>query len=63
MSIESTQQLERDPVIETYKRDIDRTLIRVNLALTVTQRFERLMALQTFAEELRRASRKARRKE
>ena len=38
-----------DPVIEAYKRDVDRTLMRANLALTVTQRFERLMELQRFA--------------
>ena len=61
--MESARQIERDPVIEVYKRDIDRTLIRANLALTVTQRFERLMELQRFAEELRRAGREARRKE
>jgi hypothetical protein len=63
MSMEPARQIERDPVIEAYKRDIDRTLIRANLGLTVTQRFERLMELQRFAEELRRAGREARRKE
>jgi hypothetical protein len=46
-----------DPVIEAYKRDVDRTLIRENLRLTVEQRFEKLMSLQEFAEELRRAGR------
>jgi hypothetical protein len=46
-------------VIEAYKKDIDRTLIRENLRLTVQQRFERLMELQRFAEELRRAGKKA----
>lgn len=49
-----------DPVIEVYKRDVDRTLIRENLKLTVQQRFERLMDLQRFAEELGRAGRRAR---
>lgn len=53
---------ERDPVIEFYKKDIDRTLIRRSLQLTVEQRFERLMELQLFAEELRRAGREARRR-
>ena len=52
----------RDPVIEAYKKDIDRTLIRQNLARTVTERFEAAMALQRFAEELRRAGREARKK-
>jgi hypothetical protein len=51
---------QQDPVIEAYKKDIDRTLIRENLKLTVEQRFEKAMALQRFAEELRRAGREAR---
>ena len=50
---------DRDPVIEEYKKHIDRTLIRENLKLTVEQRFENLMALQRFAEELRKAGREA----
>lgn len=55
--IKSTEDLEPDPVIEAYKKDVDRTLIRENLRLTVEQRFENLMRLQRFAEELRRAGR------
>lgn len=51
--------IEPDPVIEAYKKDIDRTLIRENLKLTVEERFERLMALQEFAEELRGAVQRA----
>jgi hypothetical protein len=49
-----------DPIIEAYKKDIDVTLIRENLRLTVDQRFQQLMKMQKFAEELRRAGRKAR---
>jgi len=49
-----------DPVIEAYKKDVDVTLIRENLRLTVDQRFQQLMKLQQFAEDLRRAGRKAR---
>jgi hypothetical protein len=48
---------EIDPVIEAYKKDVDRTLIRENLRLSVEERFEQLMRLQEFAEELRRAGR------
>ena len=48
-----------DPVVEVYKRDIDRTLIRETLKLSVQERFERLMKLQTFAEALRDAGLKA----
>jgi len=50
-----------DPIIEAYKKGVDRTLIRENLKLSVQQRFEKLMALQRFADELRRAGRAARR--
>ena len=51
-----------DPVIEAYKKGVDVTLIRENLRLTVDQRFQQLMKLQQFAEDLRRAGRKAREK-
>lgn len=46
-----------DPVIEAYKKDIDRTLLRENLKLSVEDRLRQLMALQRFAEELRDAGR------
>jgi hypothetical protein len=49
-----------NPIIELYKRDVDRTLIRENLKISVTERFEKLMALQRFAEEMQRAGRAAR---
>ena len=48
-----------DPVVQAYKKDIDRTLLRENLKLTVEERFRKLMAMQRFAEELRRAGRRA----
>ncbi len=51
--------LDRDPVIEAYKRDVDRSLLRENLKLTVEERFEELRRLQEFAAELRRAGREA----
>jgi len=44
-----------DPLVEAYKRDIDRTLIRENLKLTVEERFRKAMALARFADELRSA--------
>ncbi len=46
-----------DPVIEAYKRDVDRTLIRENLKLSVEERLKKLTALEEFAIELRRAVR------
>ena len=57
---ETATEIEPDPVIEAYKKDIDITLIRENLRLTVDERFQQLMKLQQFAEDLRRARRKAR---
>lgn len=55
--VESTY---RDPVVEAYKKDIDRTLLRANLKLTVKERFQRAMAHAKFADELRRAGRELR---
>lgn len=49
-----------DAVIEAYRKDIDRSLLRENLRLTVDQRFQQLMKLQRFAEELQLAGQKAR---
>jgi hypothetical protein len=51
--------LEPDPVIEAYKKDIDRTLLRENLKRTVEERLRDLMRLQRFADEWRRAARRA----
>jgi len=49
-----------DPVIEAYKKDVDRTLIRENLKLTPHERVEKMIAALHFMEEARK-SRKARR--
>ena len=49
-----------DPVIETYKKDIDRTLLRQNLRRSVAERLANLIALQQLAEEARRAGRRSR---
>lgn len=48
-----------DPVIEAYKKDVDRTLIVENLKLTVEERLRQLVSLQRFAAEVRRAGRAA----
>jgi len=50
---------EPDPVIEAYKRDVDRTLLRENLRRTVEERLEALMRLQLLAEEFGRAGQRA----
>jgi hypothetical protein len=51
---EASTKLEPDPVIEAYKKHVDRTLLRENLRLTVAQRLENLMRLQEFADELQK---------
>ncbi len=52
--------LERDPVIDAFRKDVDRTLLERNLGLSVEERFLQLMELQRFAAGLRDAGRKAR---
>jgi hypothetical protein len=44
-----------DDIIDVYKRDVDRTLIRQRLTRSIQERLEDLMELQRFADELRRA--------
>jgi hypothetical protein len=51
--------VEPDPVIEAYKRDLDRTLLRENLRKSVEERVASLMALRRLADEARRAGRSA----
>jgi hypothetical protein len=38
--------------VEDFQNDVDRTLIRENLRLSVTERFQKLMEMQRFAVEL-----------
>lgn len=47
-------------MIEAYKKDVDRTLLRENLKLTPHERIEKMIRVLTFATELRRAGRQAR---
>lgn len=49
-----------DPVVEVYKKDVDRSIIRENLKLTVEERLRKHQNAQTFFEELRRAGERAR---
>jgi hypothetical protein len=48
-------------VIEADKKDVDRSLLRANLARTVEERIMNLQRLAA-AEELRRAGREAKKK-
>ena len=52
----------RDPVVEAYKKDVDRTLLRENLKLSVEERFEKFRQFAKFAMELRDAGHLARTK-
>lgn len=49
-----------DPVIEAYKKDVDRTLLRENLKLTVQARFEKNRSFMEFFYAMRDAGRKSR---
>lgn len=49
-----------DAVIEAYKKDVDRTLLRENLKLTVDQRFQKFERFLEYALELREAGRRRR---
>jgi hypothetical protein len=56
-------ELAPDPVIEAYKRDLDRTLLRENLKKSVEERIASLTALMRLADEARRAGRATSRSE
>lgn len=49
------ETLEVDPVIEAYKKDVDRSLLRENLRRSVAERLAQLVALQRLAAEARQA--------
>jgi hypothetical protein len=42
-----------DPVIEAYKKDVDRTLLRENLKLTVEQRLRKAQSFHASIEQWR----------
>jgi hypothetical protein len=47
--------LDADPVLEAYKKGVDRTLIRENLKLTVDQRVRKMLSALRLVEEIRRS--------
>jgi hypothetical protein len=55
-----TYQPRHDALSRLYREQVDVSLLRENLRLTVEGRLERLMALQRFAHDLREAGRRAR---
>jgi hypothetical protein len=52
--------LDPDPIIEAYKQDVDRTLLRENLKLTAEQRLMKLQGFVRLVAQLREAGRRAR---
>ena len=49
-----------DPVLEVFKRDVDRSLLRANLKLTPAERAEKFQDFMRFLAEMRQAGRKLR---
>ena len=47
-----------DPVIEAYKQDVDRTLIRENLKLTPDERLRKLQSFMELVDAVRGAPRR-----
>jgi hypothetical protein len=46
-----------DDIIEVYKKDVDRGLLRENLRLTVDQRVRKMISALRFAEAVRQSRR------
>jgi hypothetical protein len=52
------ERFELDPMVESYKKDVDRTLIREQLRRTVDARVRNMIAALRLAEALRDAGRR-----
>jgi hypothetical protein len=61
-SVHSSDLLAPDPVIDRYKQDVDRTLIRENLKKSYEERLLTLQRMQAFAAEIRAAGEEIRRR-
>jgi hypothetical protein len=51
-----------EAVVQALMRDVDRTLLRENLKLTLAQRLEKFVKAARFTSELRRAGERMRRR-
>jgi hypothetical protein len=51
--------LDADPVIEAFKKDVDRTLIRENLKLSPDERIAKMISVLRFIEGVRGSGRGA----
>jgi transcriptional regulator with XRE-family HTH domain len=61
LALELSPKQTADDVVEAYKKDVDRTLLRENLGKTPEQRVRALAGLQRFDREVRHAVRAKRR--
>lgn len=61
LHVELRPRVAHDPLIASFKKDIDRTLLRENLKKSPEQRVRALQALARLAEEARRAGTRLRR--
>ena len=52
------ERFEPDAVVEAYKRDVDRTLIREQLRRSIDERVRNMIAALRFAEALHEAGRR-----
>ena len=57
-SLDVDVSLAADPVIDAFKKDVDRTLIRENLKLTPDERLRKLQSFVQFVGALRAAPRR-----
>ena len=62
LRIELVPATQADPLVDAYKRDVDRTLLRENLRRSVDDRLRSLAELQEFGRELEQAVRARSRK-
>lgn len=62
LRLELTPRGAPDPLVEAYKHDVDRTLLRENLSKTIDERLLSLAELQEFGSELERSVRTRRKR-
>ncbi len=55
----SAERSSIDDIIDLYKKDVDRTLLREALKLTPDERLRKLCELVQFADELRESGKRA----
>ena len=60
MPTDNRTVIDPDPVIEAFKKDIDRTLLRANLKLSPEERLRKLQSAIRSVRALRQAYKKSR---